>query len=229
MERAGAAVAREAMLAYPAARRFACVCGGGSNGGDGRVAARVLREAGHVADEIDDGLDGYDVVIDALFGTGFRGAPRPEAAAVIERINATRRAGRGGRSPVRGRCLDGRDRRRRRRRRSHGDVPCREGGPRRRAGPVSRRPRRRRRHRPRTRGRPRHVERFRGCSMRVPRRGARSTKYSAGSVLVVGGRPGMTGAACLAALAALRADAGYVTLAVPRSRSRPRRCSLWSP
>ena len=49
----------------------------------------------------------------------------------------------------------------------------------------------------------------------VPRRGARSTKYSAGSVLVVGGRPGMTGAACLSALAALRADAGYVTLAVP--------------
>ena len=72
MERAGAAVAREAMLAYPAARSFACVCGGGSNGGDGRVAARVLREAGHVADETDDGLDGYDVVIDALFGTGFQ-------------------------------------------------------------------------------------------------------------------------------------------------------------
>ena len=42
MERAGTAVAHEAMLAYPAAMRFACVCGGGSNGGDGRVAARVL-------------------------------------------------------------------------------------------------------------------------------------------------------------------------------------------
>ena len=42
MERAGNAVAHEAMLAYPSAMRFACVCGGGSNGGDGRVAARVL-------------------------------------------------------------------------------------------------------------------------------------------------------------------------------------------
>ena len=52
IERAGAAVAREAMLAFPAATTFACVCGGGSNGGDGRVAARVLRESGHVADEI---------------------------------------------------------------------------------------------------------------------------------------------------------------------------------
>ena len=48
MERAGSAVAREAMLAFPSARSFACVCGGGSNGGDGIVAARVLREAGHV-------------------------------------------------------------------------------------------------------------------------------------------------------------------------------------
>src|ERR1700752_1418475 len=89
MERAGGAVAREAMLAYPAATRFACVCGGGSNGGDGRVAARMLRDAGHVADEADDGLDDYDVVVDALFGTGFHGAPRPEAAEIIERINAS--------------------------------------------------------------------------------------------------------------------------------------------
>jgi NAD(P)H-hydrate epimerase len=32
---------------------------------------------------------------------------------------------------------------------------------------------------------------------------------------VVGGSPGMTGAVCLTAMAALRADAGYVTLAVP--------------
>ena len=49
----------------------------------------------------------------------------------------------------------------------------------------------------------------------IPRRGERDTKYSSGAVLVVGGQPGMTGAACLTALAALRADAGYVTLAVP--------------
>src|ERR687895_2260303 len=51
MERAGAAVAREALAAFPEAERYAVVCGGGSNGGDGRVAARVLREAGRDAGE----------------------------------------------------------------------------------------------------------------------------------------------------------------------------------
>ncbi len=50
---------------------------------------------------------------------------------------------------------------------------------------------------------------------RVPRRSERDTKFTAGSLLVVGGAPGTTGAAVLAATAALRADAGYVTLAVP--------------
>ena len=50
----------------------------------------------------------------------------------------------------------------------------------------------------------------------VPRRAPHDSKYTAGRVLVVGGSTGMTGAVCLAAEAALRADAGYVTVAVPR-------------
>jgi ADP-dependent NAD(P)H-hydrate dehydratase / NAD(P)H-hydrate epimerase len=49
----------------------------------------------------------------------------------------------------------------------------------------------------------------------VPRRKSGDTKYTSGSVLVVGGSPGMTGAVCLAAEAAFRADAGYVAVAVP--------------
>ena len=40
-------------------------------------------------------------------------------------------------------------------------------------------------------------------------------KGTRGRVLVVGGAPGLTGAVCLAADAALRAGAGYVTVAVP--------------
>src|SRR5262249_8080121 len=49
----------------------------------------------------------------------------------------------------------------------------------------------------------------------VPRRSERDNKYSAGAVLVVGGAHGMSGAAALAARAAFRADAGYVTIAAP--------------
>jgi NAD(P)H-hydrate epimerase len=51
----------------------------------------------------------------------------------------------------------------------------------------------------------------------VPRKAADSTKYRAGSVLVVGGSRGLTGAPMLTALAAFRADAGYVAVAAPES------------
>ena len=49
----------------------------------------------------------------------------------------------------------------------------------------------------------------------VPRRSPEGNKYQSGHVVVAGGSPGMTGAPCLSALAAFRADAGYVTLAGP--------------
>jgi hydroxyethylthiazole kinase-like uncharacterized protein yjeF len=214
MERAGTAVANEALRAFPASRSFACVCGGGSNGGDGRVAARVLRAAGHVAEETQDDLDAYDVVVDALFGTGFHGAPRPEAAEAIARINAAR--GRvvavdvpsgvnASTGEVAGAAVEadltvtfhaakvglavapGRF--------HAGEVVIADIG---------------------LEGAKTTVERaLPGMLEVVPRRSARDTKYSAGSVLVVGGQPGTTSAACLTAMAALRADAGYATLAVP--------------
>ena len=50
-----------------------------------------------------------------------------------------------------------------------------------------------------------------------PRRGQESTKFSSGEVLVVGGSRGLTGAVCMASLAATRAGAGYATVAVPDS------------
>ena len=49
----------------------------------------------------------------------------------------------------------------------------------------------------------------------MPRRSRGGNKYTSGHVLVVGGSPGLTGAPALAARAALRADAGYVTIAAP--------------
>jgi ADP-dependent NAD(P)H-hydrate dehydratase / NAD(P)H-hydrate epimerase len=51
----------------------------------------------------------------------------------------------------------------------------------------------------------------------LPRRGASSTKFSSGHVLVVGGSPGLTGAPRMCAHAAMRAGAGYVTACVPAS------------
>jgi ADP-dependent NAD(P)H-hydrate dehydratase / NAD(P)H-hydrate epimerase len=213
MERAGAAVARETLAAFPRARRFAVVCGRGSNGGDGRVAARLIREAGRDAEETDE-PEGADVVIDALFGTGFHGAPRPDAATLIERINAASvpvvavdlpsgvNASTGEVEGVAVRAdltvtfhaqkvglvvAPGRF--------QAGRVVVADIG-----------------LEPRETG----IRRATAQLLRlVPRRAAGDTKYSAGSVLVVGGSPGLTGAAVLSATSALRADAGYVTLAVP--------------
>ncbi|KUK41374.1 MAG: Carbohydrate kinase, YjeF related protein [Clostridia bacterium 62_21] len=51
----------------------------------------------------------------------------------------------------------------------------------------------------------------------LPRRAPEAHKGIFGHVLVVGGSRGMVGAACMAAMAALRVGAGLVTLAVPRS------------
>ena len=84
MERAGRGVADAVLRRYPDARRIAAVCGKGANGGDGRIALRLLAEAGR---ETAQEIDGADVVLDALFGTGFRGAPREDAATRIEQIN----------------------------------------------------------------------------------------------------------------------------------------------
>ncbi|NND85113.1 MAG: NAD(P)H-hydrate epimerase, partial [Acidimicrobiia bacterium] len=54
-----------------------------------------------------------------------------------------------------------------------------------------------------------------GADAGLPTRGRRAHKWTSGSVLVVGGAPGMTGAPVLAATAALRAGAGAVSLATP--------------
>ena len=214
MERAGAAVAAEVLRAFPEARRIAAVCGGGANGGDGRIAARILREAGRDVVETDDPSN-VDLVLDALFGTGFHGAPRPEAAAAIERINACGAPVVAGRPSVRRRRVHRRDGGRRRRRRPDRDLPRPQGRPRRRARALPRGSA----SSSRTSGSsaaPTAVVRATPALLdRVPRRGARDTKFSSGSLLVVGGAPGTTSAAVLTATAAMRADAGYVTLAVP--------------
>ena len=49
----------------------------------------------------------------------------------------------------------------------------------------------------------------------LPRRGPRSTKFSSGQVTIAGGSRGLTGAVRMSSLAAIRAGAGYATVAVP--------------
>lgn len=83
IDRAGSAVARAAldMLGGAYGRVVVVLAGKGNNGNDGRVAADVLRRRGvavDVIDAVDAGsaprrLGPADLVIDAAFGTGFRG------------------------------------------------------------------------------------------------------------------------------------------------------------
>ncbi len=211
MQRAGEAVAEELMRRWPDARRVAIHAGGGANGGDGRIAGEILQAHGRELVE-DDG--GADVVIDALLGTGLKGAPREETARVIEGIN-------GAGAPVlavdipsgvdastgevAGAAVNadatvtmhgakiglavapGRF--------HAGDVVVAEIGL-----------------------EPGETENrlvTRAILDEIPRRSQGDNKYSAGHVVVVGGSRGMTGAPALAARAALRADAGYVTIAAP--------------
>jgi len=209
MQRAGAAVAEELMRRWPDARRVAIHAGGGANGGDGRIAGEILQAQGRELVE-----ERPDVVIDALLGTGLKGAPRDETAQVIEQINAVGvpvltvdipsgvNASTG---EVAGAAVNA-------------DVTVTMHGPK--VGLAV------------------APGRFHAGEVvvadidlqaaetehwlvtaeilaEVPRRARGDNKYTAGHVLVVGGSRGMTGAPALAARAALRADAGYVTIAAP--------------
>ena len=222
MDRAGKAVATAVDARYADARRITIVAGSGSNGGDGRVAAGLLagdREVRVVdvkpEDEAKD-LGDPDVVVDAIFGTGFTGEPRPGAARLIQQIN---RLGKpvvavdvpsgvdASTGEIAGAAIEA-------------DVTVTFHGPkvglhvapgRFRAGEVA----------------VADIGLDGGETamrlvreeilMLVPPKREGDNKYTAGAVLVVGGSRGLTGAACLAARAAFRADAGYVAVAAPVS------------
>jgi hydroxyethylthiazole kinase-like uncharacterized protein yjeF len=211
MERAGSAVAAAVSRNYPGARIVA-VCGKGANGGDGRIAAQKL---GAEVVEVGAELPAADVVIDAIFGTGFHGEPREEAAHSIEAI-------RGAGVPVvsvdipsgvdastgevSGACVEATETVT-----FHGEKVGLAIAP----GSL---------HAGRIEvadiglehSQTRHARVTSEMVRRLPRRRRDGNKYRSGSVLVVGGAPGLTGAVCLAAEAAFRADAGYVSVAAPR-------------
>jgi NAD(P)H-hydrate epimerase len=114
MERAGAGLA-DLVGELARAGRIVAVCGKGNNGGDGLVAARLLRDRGREVDVLllaDPGdlhgdartnldrlpgpapvpftpgpLAGAAAIIDAILGTGFSGEPREPATGAITAIN----------------------------------------------------------------------------------------------------------------------------------------------
>lgn len=123
MERAGVAAADRISRELPEGATVFIVCGAGNNGGDGLVVARRLLELGRrvrlevlggepktedarrnfaavsalglgvesLADALP--LQGGDVVVDAIFGTGLGREVTGAAAELIERINSWKRRG----------------------------------------------------------------------------------------------------------------------------------------
>lgn len=257
MELAGAAVARAAFEPSPEGP-IVVVCGKGNNGGDGLVAARMLREQRDrlgdkqvevmllgCRDELSadaranlDRLPGdppvaldtdliarAGVIVDALLGTGAGGAPRGEFATAVQAIRARAAAARviavdiptgvdadtgeteGDAVPAAltialhaaklghyigpgaFECGEVRVA-------DIGIPPAAEDG----AGVV-----------------PAAGTIGPGALRAIPTRGDRSSKFTSGVLLVAGGSTGLTGAPCLAAMAAQRTGAGYVTAMVPAS------------
>jgi NAD(P)H-hydrate epimerase len=117
MERAGRSVFESAKRACPDSNNWLIFCGGGNNGGDGYIIARLAREAGLNATvcalKSMDSLSGdaaiaasrwreaggdtqawpakninsYDLLVDALLGTGLDRAPEGDYAAAIDLMN----------------------------------------------------------------------------------------------------------------------------------------------
>jgi hydroxyethylthiazole kinase-like uncharacterized protein yjeF len=167
--------------------------------------------------EVAAALEGAGVVVDAIFGTGFSGAPRAPADAAIESINGC------GASVVAADIASGVDA-------STGEV---EGTAVQADITVSF-------HRAKlghwiAPGKA-HTGELRVAEIGIPAgapgepaggviadevlalvppRTPNSTKFDSGQVLVVGGSRGLTGAVCMAAEAAIRVGAGYATVAVP--------------
>jgi len=244
MEAAGRAVA-EAVAGLAPQGPVRVVCGKGNNAGDGLVAARRLREMGFdvealllwageeltgdaaanlerfPAESVEDGLgirlEGSGAVVDAIFGTGFSGAPRGPAADAIEAIN------RRGAPVVACDVASGVDA-------SSGEVAASaveaDLTVSFHAAKIGHRVAPGKWHTGELRlvpigipagapGEPAGGEIEAGVLALAPSRGPRSTKFSSGQVAIAGGSRGLTGAVRMASLAAIRTGAGYATVAVP--------------
>ena len=167
--------------------------------------------------EVGAALDGSGAVVDAIFGTGFSGAPREPAAAAIEGISAC------GAAVIAADIASGIDAATgvvegvaveadatvafHAAKLGHRIAPGKGFTGELRVAHIGIPP-----------GAPHAPEGGEigpGVLELAPRRAADSTKFSSGQVLVAGGSRGLTGAVVLAASAAIRAGAGYATAVVP--------------
>ncbi|MBK5219757.1 MAG: NAD(P)H-hydrate dehydratase [Thermoleophilia bacterium] len=227
MEAAGAALA-EAVAGLAPQGPVRILCGKGNNGGDGKIAARRLSELGFEVDtallfsdeapeDFDAWLAGSGAIVDAIFGTGFSGTPREPAAAAIAAVNRCR-------APVVS-CdiASGVDA-------SSGEVAGdaveadltvsfhaaklgqRIAPGKRRTGELRVVPIGIPAGAP---GEPAAGTICRSVLELAPRRGPDSTKFSSGQVTIAGGSRGLTGAVRMSSSAAIRAGAGYATVAIP--------------
>jgi NAD(P)H-hydrate epimerase len=214
VRRAGAAVARAALdlLGGAYGRRVVVLAGKGNNGADGRDAAARLRRRGVRVEVLDavaaEGtrLSKVDLVVDAAYGTGFRGAyvpPDPGAAPVLAVDIPS------GVDGLTGAAVD-------RAVRATATVTFAALKPGLLFHPG-------RAHAGRvdvvdigldTGGAAAHVVELTDVAAWLPPRPVDAHKWRS-AVWVVGGSPGMTGAPVLAATAAARAGAGYVRLSAP--------------
>jgi len=224
MERAALGLARVTAAAAGGGGPIRIVAGKGNNGGDGRVAARLLEEDGRAVEVIDgtepfepERLEASGVVVDALLGTGFEGSPREPVASAIAAINAQ------GAPVVACDVPSGVNA-------STGEIEAEavraDATATFHGSKVGLRVEPGKAHAGRVevveigipRGAPGPAaaglisERVLGL---YPRRRRSGSKFESGVVVVVGGSMGLTGAPTMAARAAQRAGAGYVQVAVP--------------
>jgi NAD(P)H-hydrate epimerase len=226
MEAAGTALA-EAVAGLTPPGPVRIVCGKGNNGGDGLVAARHLRDLGFAVealelekggvDDLDAWLEGAGAVIDAIFGTGFKGEPREPAASAIEAIN------RCGAPVIACDIASGVDA-------SSGEIAGAaveaDHTVSFHAAKIGHRVAPGKWHTGELRVTPIGIPDGAlsdplagtigpGVLGLLPARGPQSTKFSSGQVVIAGGSRGLTGAVRMSSLAAIRAGAGYATVAVP--------------
>lgn len=207
--------------------RVVCACDPNELSGDAR--ANLQRLPGLPPLRLGDGsaegrpaLEQASVIVDALLGTGFQGAPRGEVAQAIEAVN---RAGApvvsvdvpsgvdASTGVVLGTAVHARS-----------TVTFHAAKPglwiepgKRHAGAV---------HTVDI-GIPRGAPATAQCGLigarvleLLPGRSAQSTKFTSGHVAIAGGSSGLMGAPAMAALASMRAGAGYVTAFLPRSQTQ---------